>query len=226
MARFYFDQTQAIKNLVDFFKEEKATIENFGSKVNQTFEAYVFSTVLKYYKINGWTVSIKNPRIGSKEVFKLKFNTRGAPTNYSYGVCVKDNRNRQIRHNLRVQTKHYRQTNKKPANIVCDIAIIEDTDLSDFTTETALPNNKLVAFGEVKHMSGFAELIANFIGLTFELQPARLKRIRIGEWKKGDEISCFLYVSGILYTTAQGITETIEKRKYDVDIYSFDNELK
>ena len=94
-----------------------------------------------------------------------------------------------------------------------------------FTTDSALPNNELISFGEVKHMSAFAELIANFIGMVHELEPSKLKSIRKKGWKRTDEISSFLYVSGLLYTTAKGLVETIENRKYDIDIYSFDNPM-
>ena len=82
-----------------------------------------------------------------------------------------------------------------------------------------------IAFGEVKHMSAYAELIASFIGLVHELKPEKLKRTRSKKWTMKENISCFLYVSGILYKTAEGLVETIEKRKYDVDIYSFSNPM-
>jgi len=83
----------------------------------------------------------------------------------------------------------------------------------------------LIAFGEVKHMSGYAELIASFIGLVHELKPDKLQKIRKRGWRQTDNISCFLYLSGILYKTAEGLIETIEKRKYDIDIFSFNNPM-
>jgi len=225
MPDYLFDQAQAKEDLKDFFSEQKEEINNFGSTVNQTFEAFVFANVIKWYEQEGWFVFIENPVIKGEEVFKLKFNTRGKPSNYSYASCSKDDRVRQIRHGLRVKTKSYKSSYSHNANIVCDIVIMNEVDLEDYSTDHALPNHQMLAFGEVKHMSAYAELIASFIGLTFELRPEKLKRIRIGAWERTDEICCFLNVSGLLFPTAKGIIETIEKRKYDIDIYSFENEI-
>lgn len=225
MADYLFDQASVKSQLKDFFTNEKATINNFGSTVNQTFEANVFAEVIKWYRINAWTVNILSPIINGKPIFKLKFNTRGAPGNYSYAQCTKGDQSCQIRHGLRIQTKSFDTKNKKPANIVCDIVIMKDVEIDDFSSDAAINNDLLIAFGEVKHMSAYAELIASFIGLVHELKPEILRKIRVRKWQRGDNISCFLYVSGILYRTAEGLVETIEKRKYDIDIYSINNPM-
>lgn len=225
MADYLFDQTSVKTQLKDFFTNEKATINNFGSTVNQTFEANVFAEVIKWYRANGWTVNIISPIINGNPTFKLKFNTRGAPSNYSYAHCTKGDQTCQIRHGLRTHTKSYDLRNKKSANIVCDIVIMEDYDIDGFTSDSAISNDLLIAFGEVKHMSAYAELIASFIGLVHELKPEKLKKIRVRKWQRSDTISSFLYVSGLLYRTAEGLVETIEKRKYDIDIYSFNNPM-
>jgi len=225
MAEYLFNQALVKTQLKDFFESEKATINNFGSTVNQTFEAQVFANVIKWYKDNGWTVNIINPFRNGEQVFTLKFNTRGAPGNYSYARCMKDEKSCQIRHGLRTHTKSYDFRNKKSANIVCDIVIMKDVEIDHFSTDSALENEDLIAFGEVKHMSGYAELIASFIGLVHELKPEKLQKIRKRKWKRTEDISCFLYISGILYKTAEGLVETIEKRKYDIDIFTFNNPM-
>jgi hypothetical protein len=225
MANIYFDQAAAKTQLVSFFANEKANITNFGDAVNQTFEAQVLANVFKWYKQNGWALKIINPIKNNRPTFTLKFNTRGAPVNYSYAICTKGTDVCQIRHGLRTHTKYYSTNNSMSANIVCDIVVMKDLNIDHFTTNSALPNADLISFGEVKHMSAFAELIASFIGLAHELKPDTLKPIRKKKWKRPDKISCFLYVSGILNPTAKGLIETINKRKYDIDIYSFENPM-
>jgi hypothetical protein len=226
VGNFFFDQKKAQSELLNFFKKEKANVNSFGSKVNQTFEAEVFAKVIKKYSSSGWSVTMVNPIIYGKPEFKLKFNTRGAPVNYSYVRCKSiDGRECQIRHGLRVQTKYNSPKNKFSANIVCDIVVMRDLVIDHYTSSTALPWDQLIAFGEVKHMSAFAELIASFIGMVYEIQPHRLKRIRNKSWSKPDHVSSFLYVSGKLNPTAEGILETILKRKFDVDIYSYDKPI-
>jgi len=225
MVEYLFDQTKVRDSLKDFFTNEKALINSFGSTVNQTFEANVFAEVIKWYRSNGWTVNIINPIINGKPTFKLKFNTRGAPINYSFAQCSKNDQTCQIRHGLRTHTKSYNLRNNKSANIVCDIVVMKDVCIDNFTSDTALNNSLLIAFGEVKHMSAYAELIASFIGLVHELKPEKLKRIRRRSYQLSENISCFLYVSGIMYRTAEGIIETIKKRKFDIEIYSFNNPM-
>jgi len=61
--------------------------------------------------------------------------------------------------------------------------------------------------------------------MVHELQPFRLKRVRIKNKPQNENPSPFLYVSGSLYSTAEGLKETIEKRKFDVDVYSNVNQF-
>ncbi|MFA7654339.1 MAG: hypothetical protein WCX97_04910 [Candidatus Magasanikbacteria bacterium] len=214
---YLFDQEKARNNLKKYFETEKADLYSFGTTVNQVFEAYTFAETIQWYQKNHWQAKIINPPEG----FTLKFSTRGRPFNYSYVICEKDIKKCQIRHQLRVKTKAHKQNNKYAANICCDIVIMEDMPIDYFSTKDAIENQWLIAFGEVKHMSAYAELIASFIGIVHELQPKRLKNIRTKKQSKmpHDHISSFLNVSGELWPTAKGLNETIEKRKYDIDVY-------
>lgn len=225
MSGYLFDQKTAIENLRKFFSEEKPRLNSFGRMVNQTFEAYTFASTIKWYEKNGWLVHIKNPKIRGRQTFRLKFSTRGAPEKYSYAQCEKGEKRCQIRHQLRLATKTHKSKNNYPANICSDVAIIDDMDLSNLLSDESVPNNRVISFGEVKHMSAFAELIAGFIGVVHELQPKRLRKIRINTWKAGDHIAPYLNVSGYLQRTAKGLDETIKQRKYDIDIYFYENKL-
>lgn len=225
MAEYLFDQKKAKADLREFFKSEKANINDFGSAVNQTFEAYVFAKVVEHYKSLGFAVQIVNPKVDGKSVFRLKFSTRGAPAKYSYALISLNDLQFQIRHQLRISTKSDTDNLYHSANICCDISIIKDNDLSLYSTDQPLPNEQLISFGEVKHMSAFAELVASFVGLVHELQPSRLRKIRKIK-NKDIHLAPFLYVSGYLNPTAKGIYHSIQKRKYDLDVYSYDNPMK
>ena len=69
-------------------------------------------------------------------------------------------------------------------------------------------------------MSAFAELLAGFIGVVHELQPQRLRRVRIKAASPLVHPAPFLFVSGKLWHTAEGILETIRRRKFDIDVFS------
>lgn len=225
MSNYLFNQQETIKDLERFFSKEKANLNSFGNKVNQTFEAYTFAETIKWYKNHGWFVTLKNPTVKKVEVFRLKFSTRGAPQNFSYAICSKNDHSCQIRHQLRISTKSHSQRNKYSANICCDIAIINDLDLQYYSTNDGVPNAELISFGEVKHMSAFAELVAGFIGMVHELQPVRLRRTRTKVWIKNEHIAPYINLSGYLHGTAKGLNETIEKRKYDIDLYHYEKKI-
>lgn len=224
MNEIWINQAVLKERLATFFGDRGKDLSLFGRTVNQTFEAFVFATTAAWYREKQWTITFIHPEDGANQPqpLKLKFSTRGRPSNYTYVQCLKDGQTRQIRHQIRVATRSHRSNQKKRANICLDVAVIKPVDTSAFTTNDYIENRDLVSFGEAKHMSAFAELIANFIGLVHELQPGRLKRIRIKNFIPADrgDPSPFLYVSGHLYPTAQGLVETIERRKYDIDVYN------
>lgn len=225
MADAWVDVAQLKTRLRAFFDANRSDLSRFGSTVNQTFEAFVLAQVAAWFKNRpGWTVEVVNPvDEDGTETFRLKFSTRGRPGRYSYIRCTSPQGVVfQIRHQLRVATKHHRDHHFPPANICLDVAVIEDVDVTGFSTSQFVPNRHLVTFGEAKHMSAFAELVASFIGLVHEMQPDRLKRVRTNKWKSAthDHPSPFLFVSGHLWHTAEGITGTIARRKFDLDVYS------
>ncbi|MFI5297843.1 MAG: hypothetical protein ACHREM_07055 [Polyangiales bacterium] len=203
----------------ELFVEKSDDLKLFGATVNQTFEAYVFASVLRWYRENGWKVALKPPldpvaRGKAGGSVRLKFNTRGRPAGYSYGKCTKAGASILVRHQIRVSTSS--DDGKLPsANICCDVAILQELDLTEFASDTAVPNDLLVTFGEAKHMSAFAELLASFIGVVHELVPQALE----GVSRSPDHPPPFLYVSGYLYPTAKGIKRTIETRGLAVGVF-------
>src|SRR5215468_3274718 len=105
MANPWIQKDEIQTQLFKFFAETKNDLQDFGSTVNQTFEAFVFASTVKWYINHGWSVEIKNPQ--SDGYVKLKYNTRGRPSLYTYAHCTKGDQKVQIRHNLRVATRHH-----------------------------------------------------------------------------------------------------------------------
>lgn len=217
---YMFDQAQAQKDLLDFFGAYHAQLDSFGRYVNQTFEAFALTQTIKWYIERGWKVTCKNPR-GDK--FKLKFSTRGKPVNFSFFILKHKQKTIHIRHQLRVGIRHNPTSS---ANINLDVAIYKETDLTKYALDDFLPNQRLISFGEAKHMSAFAELMANFIGLVHELIPDKLHNIRnqVG-FSPSEHIPPFLIVSGILYHTAKELKNSIVDRGYDIDVYDYNHRM-
>lgn len=207
-----------------FFAQEKDEISQFGSTVNQAFEAFVFAQAVGWYRTRGWRVDVRNPREpkGKQEQFRMKFTTRGRPSNFSYVRCTSPDGSEiiQIRHQLRVATRFHKEGTFPRSNVCLDVAIIKDLSIDHLDTDDHVPNDHLVAFGEAKHMSAFAELVAGFIGLVHELQPERLKRVRTSRRVAPSHPAPFLFVSGHMWRTAEGLNRTVLRRRYDIDVFN------
>ena len=208
-----------------FFAEQRSEFTSFGTTVNQTFEAFVFAQVVAWYKSRGWQVQITKvfDKKTKQDEFKLKFNTRGHPAGYSYARCTSADgaETVQVRHQIRVATRHYRNDGiSPPANVCLDVAVIRDVHIDEFDTDDYVQNSELITFGEAKHMSAFAELVASFVGMVHELQPERLKFQRRKKDIESRHPAPFLFVSGKFWLTAEGIIATIERRRLDVAIFN------
>jgi len=221
MAKPWIDQPALKSDLAKFFQDHKAKVTDFGTTVNQCFEAYVFASVVNWYEEHGWEVTFVHPD-GATKMAKLKFNTKGRPNKYTYAICKRSGLAIQVRHALRVATRHCNDAQTHRANVVLDVAVFDDCDLSDYGTSDALDNRKLITFAEAKHMSAFAELVVGFIGMVHEICPDRLTFAKKRRPKRSvDHLPPFLYVSGHLNPTARGILETIEARKMDINIFDY-----
>ena len=224
----WIDQSALRQELRSFFSDNSKDLERFGRAVNQTFEVFVLASLTSWYKEKGWNIMFANPKgvAGTPGFVRLKFSTRGRPENYTYIECAKMDTKVQIRHQLRVATRFHRKNQRPPSNVVLDVAVIKASDLSGFSTSDYVENRHLITFAEAKHMTAFAELIAAFVGLVHEMQPSRLKTPAKGKKRRlGKHLPPFLYVSGILNRTAEGLLKTIERRKYDVRTFSRTKEL-
>lgn len=94
MAQWTLDQKATRRNLQNFFDERREDLQSFGSTVNQTFEAFVFASVVQWYRQRDWQVNFVNPvdRKTKSPRFRLKYSTRGAPKNYTFAVASKTRR--------------------------------------------------------------------------------------------------------------------------------------
>jgi hypothetical protein len=74
--------------LADFFEYKQKDLTTFGNTVNQTFEAFVFASIINWYQENGWKIRFEHPKNFGGKV-RLKYSTRGKPENYTYAVAIK-----------------------------------------------------------------------------------------------------------------------------------------
>lgn len=220
MARAWFDQEDMKRRLSVFFEDERPSVTVFGNTVNQTFEAFVFAALIAWYRKKRWDIKFVHPKHAGYRLNRLmlKYYSVGRPENYSYVVCRKNGQTAQIHHQLRVATYYHQSDAEWPANIVLDVAVIRETNVIGLSSSDAISNKAILTFGEAKHMSGFAELVASFIGMAHEMIPDRVRARRKAE-SAGEHLFPFLYVSGSLNRTAKGILETIRRRNLSVGVF-------
>lgn len=221
MAELWVDQAETKQRLATFFQAAKKDLHLFGETVNQTFEAHVFAALVAHYGKLGWDPKLMHPgkRADGTAVVRLKFNTRGKPKGYTYALCTKGGVSIQIRHQLRVSTAHRTGAERRSPNICLDVAVIENLDLDRYTTDQPVPNGDLLSFGEAKHMSAYAELVAQFLGIVHEMMPHCLQGKEPSQRYK-EHPAPFLFVSGKFYPSAEGIRETIEARGLRVSFFN------
>lgn len=229
---------KAAKAALDSFLDDRSTdLSKLGRTINQIFEAFALVSAAQYYKNSGWNVEIVNPKKKSKDSsgqfeiidlgVRLKFSTRGRPSGYTYFRCEREKVVVEIRHQLRVQT-HWAYCRKRRSvdskcNVCLDVAIVKPFWADSFGTDASLSNSDLISFGEAKHMHGYAELVASYVGLVHEMQPWRLRKARKKEYK--DHISPFMFLSGDLYRTGSGLSQSIARRGYDIKIFTRSKQL-
>lgn len=216
ITKEWIDQTKIRKQLAQFFRYNYSDLTTFGNTVNQTFEAFVFASVINWYRNKNWQVCFKHPKNNNGKVH-LKFSTMGKPEDYTYAIAVKGKEKIEIRHNIRIRSAHSK--NEYPiASFVIDVGVIKAGSALNLLTKDPVENENLITFAEAKHMSAFAELIGSFIGTAHELMPRRLKKHK-PSIRTPHHPYPFLFVSGFTYPSADGVIKTISERRYRIEIY-------
>jgi hypothetical protein len=145
----WVDQELLKRRLREFFQVHRDSLSAFGSTVNQTFEAFVFASVIGWYREQDWSVSFVHPEGETgQQALRMKFSTRGKPSAYTYALCRKKRRRVQVRHQIRVATRAHKDAQERPANICLDVAVLRSIDLSHYSTHDAVPTGRLITFGE------------------------------------------------------------------------------
>jgi len=224
MPEVFIKLDQLRTRLLQFFKDNETDARDFGNTVNQVFEAFVFASTAAWYGERGWDTEFVHPdgTVGGGKAIHLKYTARAKPSGYSYVRCLKNGNEIHIRHQLRVATRSHEEGDFPLANVNLDVAVVQSQNLSHFKWNDHVSNATLISFGEAKHLAAFAELVASFIGLVYEMQPDRLHNLRNGAEPraKKEHLAPFLYVSGGIQPSAEGIIRTIQQRGFDLDVYN------
>ena len=217
------DNKELKKDIQKFLNKHRSTFAQEVDRTSAYFELAVFNDVVRFYENNGYDVIPKNLKTRKRQfVYALSPNTK--PENASYFHVIKrykkkPDREFEIRHNLRIQSKHDNRIFVSP-----DYAIIEPNSITSEKLKRYyngksdyfyVESKNIATFAETKHYNPGAELVLNFVGLVNEIMPELLLKKLPSELPK--HFGPALFVSGIGNSHIKDIKESLKDR-YSINV--------
>jgi hypothetical protein len=166
--------TEYKQKKLQFKSELNAFLDNNRGRINinskrlcHFFELACYCRVLRYYQQQGFTLTILPEK--NRKVFRFKATTQGTPNKYSFFRIYREstqvpaeNRIYDIRSNMPVCSAN------NDGKYTPDIVISYHSDEPDIEK---IVNGDLISFCEVKYLKAHPEMLANFIGMVYEIIP-------------------------------------------------------
>jgi len=173
------DDKELISDIKKFLNTHRSTFLQEIDRTSSYFEIAVFNDVVRFYENNGYEVTPKNLKPHKKQfVYALSPNAK--PENVSYFHVVKKykkkpNKEFEVRHNLRIQSKHDNRIFVSPDYAVILPDSITSNKLKRYYNAKSdyfyVESKNVLTFAETKHYNPGPELVLNFVGLVNEIMP-------------------------------------------------------
>jgi len=206
-----------------FLNTYRATFLQEIDRTSAYFEIAVFNDVVRFYENNEYEVTPKNlKKKKSQFVYALSPNVK--PENASYFHVAKrykkkPNREFEVRHNIRIQSKHDDRIFVSPDYAVIEPESITSERLRRYYNSKAdyffVKAKHIATFAETKHYNPGAELVLNFVGLVNEIMPELILKNIPSELPK--HFGPALFVSGVGNPHIQDIRESLMER-YNINV--------
>lgn len=217
------DNKELKQDIQKFLNTHRTTFAQEIDRTSAYFELAVFNDVVRFYENNGYEVTPKNLKTRKRQfVYALSPNAK--PENVSYFHAVKKykrklDREFEIRHNLRIQSKHDQRVFVSP-----DYAVIEPESIRSEKVEHYY-NGKadycfvraadIATFAETKHYNPGPELVLNFVGIVNEIIPELMTKEKLTAPPK--HFGPALFVSGVGNTHIRDIKDSLKER-YSINV--------
>lgn len=199
--------------ITKFINTFKATVATQANRVSDYFEMSCYNLVVRFYKNNGYEISIKNLKDGK---YYYKCSPAGLQSRYSYFQVSKSlgktKYEFEIQHNLAAQSSFDKDIFTNPDIIVIKKGTSKTTkNYYEINRRFSYVKNKdVITFFEVKNFNPFPELIFNFIGIVNELRKEILTNN--STTKKPKHLAPSLMVSGKPNKQTHRIKISLESR--------------
>ena len=202
----------------------------FISKIDKTsyyFELSVYNNLVEYYENHGWDVVPRNFGDDGKQ-FVYAVNPAASPIKCSYFSLRKTytypkttiHHDFELRHNLRIQSKHNDRIFITP-----DFAVIRPDSIENcflkyyFNGKVAYhfcKSDNVITFAEAKNYMPSPELIINYVGILNEINPGFI----FGEFpsNKPFHFSPSLVISGASNPHTTRISHSLSER-YKINVF-------
>ena len=158
------------KALTSFVEKHKAAFTTISARQSQLLELAAIVGVELHYASNGYETKIESPP--NAQAFVVKTNTRGHPGKYSLVHMRKENCNYEAHMNLLVRGAHDEGIYSVDVGIAKAGTVPKKIDKKVKWLYTE--NEDLVSFAEVKRLTVYPMLLAQFVGIVHEIKPAFL----------------------------------------------------
>ena len=228
------DNKELKEEIQKFLNTHRSTFAQEIERTSSYFELAVFNDVVKYYENNGYKVTPQNLR-PRKNQFVYALSPNAKPENCSYFHAVKkyekkQDREFEIRHNIRIQSKHDDRVFVSPDYAIIEPNSIESGKVKHYYNGKAdyffVKAENVATFAETKHYNPGPELVLNFVGLVNEIMPELITNNKTTNLPK--HFGPVLFVSGVGNSHIQNIKDSLANR-YNINvmlgIFAYPNQI-
>jgi hypothetical protein len=200
--------------LREFISRYKTQFEELSVRRPQLLEVVATTLAVNHYASKGYQVS---PGGLVQGAFRVKASSRGHPWNYSWWRVNRNDVKFEIHSNLAVAGAY----GSDGGIYVVDVAVVPEATVPHERPQgewLGAKNESLITFLESKALVIYPMLIAQFIGIVFELKPNHLAgRLRRG-FLRDDHFRPSLVSLGYLTATSHGIVDAFGVRRFIIGV--------
>src|SRR6266568_5644823 len=192
-----------------FAKKHQQTFYEIGSRLTQLFELGGGIGVIQHHRAVGYDISFAHPAKDNR--FRIKASSRGHPCDYSRVICHRKEEDFELHFNVATRGAH------DDGVYVVDIGAVKKGTIPLIKPKgpwAGISNESLITFAEVKKLTIYPMLLAQFVGIVHEIKPGFLKGIRIDDFEEMGHFDPTLVTTGPWARSCERIYSCYEDRKF------------
>jgi hypothetical protein len=201
------------RELTGFVTRHGATLRQIGTHQFQVLEIGALILVVEHYRKQGYLPRPQN--LEGAGIFRVKQAARGNPRRYSWYALEK---NGATPFEVFLNLPTLGAFSRDDGVYVVDVAVVRAGSVPQLARggPTAIRNDDLITFVEVKNFRVYPMLLAHFVGIVHELQPRMLRGRRPQGFRRDGHFLPTLLTVRTATPNAQGIVDWFPRRGYRI----------